>query len=64
MATRILFISQDADGEPLELHVALSAEEVFKEWTRAGDLPFRLEQVDGTPVYINPATVAFWEDSA
>lgn len=63
MATRIVFNSQGDDRNPLAIWVDKSPDDVFTEWTRAGDRPFALEREDGGRVYVNPSTVAFWEEA-
>ena len=63
LATRVVFNAQDTGGEPLAIRVVQGPNEVFTAWTRAGDRPFALEREGGGGVYINPATVAYWEEA-
>ena len=48
---------------PLGLAVEESPEEVAEALANAGGAPVRLRQRSGDVVYVNPATVAFWQEA-
>jgi hypothetical protein len=64
VTTRLVFRPQAANGNQLAIRVDKSPEDVFKEWIRAGDLPFALERENGGRVYVNPRAIAFWEEAS
>jgi hypothetical protein len=64
MPTRIVFAIQRAEDRPLAVRVSQGPDDVFSEWKDAKGLPFALERDrGGGRVYINPATIAYWEEA-
>jgi hypothetical protein len=62
MATRIYFAADRGD-RALTLDVEEDVDKVFEAWTAAGGQPFDLtESRASSKVWINPATVAYWQE--
>jgi hypothetical protein len=60
MSTYLCFAATSADGN-LALLVTEGPDAVLEAMTAAGGLPFRLtRRKDGVPIYVNPASVAYW----
>jgi antitoxin component of RelBE/YafQ-DinJ toxin-antitoxin module len=62
MPTRITFAAQRGDN-PLGVTVQEAPDQVMKAWIAAQGLPFSLTREEESKVYINPATVAFWQET-
>lgn len=65
MPTTIYFAAPHGDN-PLLVRVQEDANVVFSAWTAAQGLPFELTSETGRrrSVWINPATVAYWHETA
>ena len=59
MPTTITFVAQRGDN-PLTLTVEQSPDEIMRKLNTTSGFPFPLEQANGSAVYVQPATIAFW----
>jgi hypothetical protein len=63
MATRIVFAASRGEN-PLSVSVEEDGQQVIDAWMAAATLPFKLtDTVTSNAVWINPATVAYWEEA-
>jgi hypothetical protein len=63
MATRIVFAAARGDSS-LSVNVEEEGDKVYESWVTAGDRPFVLtDNLNSNKVWINPATVAYWEEA-
>jgi len=64
MPTTIVFAASRGDSS-VTLRVAESPDQVHAAWVAAAGNPFALTMDPGVrPVYVNPATVAYWQELA
>jgi hypothetical protein len=61
MATMIVFAAGAGDTS-IHRIVSESPDEVHSKFLEAGGLPFKLTTGKGTEVYVNPATIAYWQE--
>jgi hypothetical protein len=62
MATRIVFAASRGDSS-LSVNVEEDSSEVYEAWTEAAGRPFKVtDSLNSNVVWINPATVAYWEE--
>ncbi len=63
MATRIIFAAGRGE-HALSISVEEDGDSIFESWNAAGGKPFVLtETLNSGKVWINPATVAYWEEA-
>jgi hypothetical protein len=63
MATRIVFAAERGE-HALSIGVEEDPDKIFESWAAAKGLPFALtETLSSSKVWINPATVAYWEEA-
>jgi hypothetical protein len=63
MATRIVFAAGRGE-HALSIGVEEGGDEVFESWKAAAGQPFALtETLNSGKIWINPATVAYWEEA-
>jgi hypothetical protein len=60
MPSRITFASERGKS-PLGLKIEEDVEDVLAAWKAAKGLPFPLTNHRGERIYVNPATVAYWQ---
>jgi hypothetical protein len=64
MATRIVFAAARGDGS-LSIDVEQTGVEIHSKWNEAGGQVFELtEALNSERVWVNPATIAYWEEAA
>jgi hypothetical protein len=64
MPSTIVFAASRGDSS-VTLRVAESPDEIFSAWVDAAGRPMTLTMDPGVrPVYVNPATVAYWQELA
>jgi hypothetical protein len=63
MATRIVFAASRGESV-LSVSVEENGQQVIDAWMAAATLPFKLtDTVTSKTVWINPGTVAYWEEA-
>jgi hypothetical protein len=64
MATRIVFAAGRGE-HALSISVEEDGDEVFESWKAAAGRPFALtEPLSSGKVWVNPTTIAYWEEAA
>jgi hypothetical protein len=61
MATLIRFAATGAEGRAIAVRVVEDTEAVFGAMTAAGGLPFALTSERQERIYVNPATITYWQ---